>query len=105
MRVAEVGPEMQENLRGASVVVIGGDLAGQVEALYLAGAGVGSICANATIQNQIKAINSEVIVEANADESERVVDERVSSLDPAAAQVASGALAALARMKEIFAAT
>jgi molybdopterin/thiamine biosynthesis adenylyltransferase len=105
MRVAEVGREMQENLRGASVRVIGGDLAAHVEALYLAGAGVGSICADATIQNQIHMINSEIIVVENADESKRAVDERVASLEPVAAQIASGALAALARMKEIFAAT
>ena len=105
MRVAEVGREMQGNLRGASAVVIGGDLAAQVEALYLAGAGVGTICVDRAIQNQINRINSEIIVKANAHESERAIDQRVRSLDPAAAQIASGALAALARMKEIFAAT
>jgi molybdopterin/thiamine biosynthesis adenylyltransferase len=112
MRVAEVGREMQEKLRGASVVVIGGDLAAQVEALYLAGAGVGSICAAATIHNQIKSINSQVTINANASESKSdrteprprgEIDDRVSSLDPVAAQIASGALAALACMKEIFA--
>jgi molybdopterin/thiamine biosynthesis adenylyltransferase len=105
MRVAEVGREMQEKLRGASVVVRGSDLAAHVEALYLAGAGVGTVCVDAPLQNQIQNINSQVSIVANASSSTNEIDPRVRSLDSAAARVASGSLAALARMKEIFAAS
>ena len=105
MRVAEVGHEMQEKLRGASVCVSGSNLAAQVEALYLAGAGVGTVCVDAPIQDQIKAINSQITIVTNDSESKLKIDDRVSSLDPAAAQVASGSLAALTRLKEIFAAS
>src|SRR5450432_2664163 len=90
MRVAEVGREMQEKLRGASVCVRGSNLAAQVEALYLAGAGVGTVCVDAPIQNQIKGINSQIKIKPNDSdtESKSAIDERVSSLDAAAAQVA-----------------
>ncbi len=103
MRVAEVGREMQEKLRGASVCVRGSDLAAQVEALYLAGAGVGRICVDAPIQEQIQNINSQVSIGKNESTSAREIDERVRTLEGGPAAVASGALAALARMKEIFA--
>ena len=102
MRVAEVGREMQEKLRAASVRVDGVDLAAQVQARYLAGAGVGIVSVDSSIREQIQSINSQVTVEPTASESKNEIDQRVSSLDPAAASVASGSLAALARMKEIF---
>ncbi len=103
MRVAEVGREKQENLRGASVCVVGDDVPAQVEALYLAGAGVGRMRVHESFADDVAHLNSDVVVEADSEKSLRQVDARVSDLDPAAAAVASGSLAALATLKEIFA--
>jgi molybdopterin/thiamine biosynthesis adenylyltransferase len=103
MRVAEVGREKQENLRHASVVVIGEDLSAEVEALYLAGAGVGTLRVSNAIANEVAAINSEVVIEKKTEVSGVEVDARAADLDPAAAHIFSGASRALEKMKTILA--
>jgi molybdopterin/thiamine biosynthesis adenylyltransferase len=107
MRVAEVGREKQENLRCASVCVVGSDLRAHVEALYLAGAGVGCIRVRESICEDVATLNSDVVVEVDSEKSQHAsaheVDARVSDLDSAAAAIASGSLAALATLKELFA--
>jgi molybdopterin/thiamine biosynthesis adenylyltransferase len=102
MRVAEVGREKQQNLRHASVVVHGHDLSAQVEALYLAGAGVGTLRVSDEIAESAAAINSEVVVEKNSETILDAVDARAADLDPVAAQIFSGASRALEKMKVIF---
>ena len=103
MRVAEVGRERQENLWQTSVVVRGSDLSAQVEALYLAGAGVGTLRVNEAVADDVAALNSDVFVETSPEESGRENDARAADLDPATAQIFSGAARALQQMKEIFA--
>lgn len=103
MRVAEVGREKQQDLRHASVVVRGSDLSAEVEASYLAGAGIGSLVVNEKIANDISAINSDVRIEKTSDASEDEIDPRAADLDPVAAQIFSGASRALEKMKVIFA--
>ncbi len=100
MRVAEVGREKQQNLRHASIVVHGSDLSAQVEALYLAGAGIGTIGVSADIADDVAAINSDVRIEKNAQQSE--IEMTPSDLDPSAANVFAGASRALEKMKAIF---
>ena len=102
MRVAEVGREKQQNLRRASVVVHGNDLSAQVEALYLAGAGVGALRVDEEIGDATAAINAEVAVEKKSDATENEIDARVADLNPIAAQIFSGASRALEKMKVIL---
>lgn len=102
-RVAEVGREKQENLRHASVVVSGSDLSAQVEALYLAGAGVGTLRVSNVIATDIAALNSDVVVEAELGVSENENEARATDLDPAAAAIFSGSSRALQKLKTILA--
>ncbi|MEO8875963.1 MAG: hypothetical protein ABI461_10270 [Polyangiaceae bacterium] len=102
MKLAEVGREMQEKLRDASVIVAGTDLSAKVEALYLAGAGVGNISVHSAIIADVAAINPEVAVASSSSVVAPPLDARALSLDAAAAQVASGAFRALHQMKAIF---
>jgi hypothetical protein len=103
MRVAEVGREKQENLRHASVVVHGHDLSAQVEARYLAGAGIGALRVNEAIAEDVATLNSDVVIETHSEKSEREDDARAADLDPAAAAIFSGAARALQKMKELLA--
>ena len=103
MRVAEVGREKQENLRHASVVVHGSDLSAHIEALYLAGAGVGALRVSDAFADDVAALNPDVVIETDSEKSEREGDARAADLDPAAAPVFSGASRALRTMKEILA--
>jgi molybdopterin/thiamine biosynthesis adenylyltransferase len=106
MRLPEVGREMQAKLRASSVRVTGSDSSARVEALYLAGAGVGKLSAHESIASAARALNPEVSIDAHDDANEdRALDAQLTSMDPAAARIATGALAALRSMKRIFAAT
>ncbi|MEO7110168.1 MAG: hypothetical protein ABI183_07020 [Polyangiaceae bacterium] len=102
MRVAEVGREKQENLRHASVTVLGSDLSARVEALYLAGAGIGTLRVDEVLSGDVAALNSEVVIETSSEKSEPENDLRVTDLDPTAEQIFRGASRALRKMKAIF---
>jgi hypothetical protein len=84
VRLAEVGEEGQARLEGALVRVEGDGLAGRVEARYLRGAGVGVVGSDPTI----------VPADAPA---------WLTSLTPAARDVASGAYAALDVIRAVLA--
>jgi len=88
------------------VEVIGDDLAAHVAALYLSGAGLGDLAVASALVSDVAAVNPDVRVHdqiPSANQSRIGVDPRVTVLDDAAAQVASGSLRALAEMKAIFA--
>jgi molybdopterin/thiamine biosynthesis adenylyltransferase len=102
MRVAEVGRERQENLQHASVVVLGDDLSAHVEALYLAGAGVGTVRVNEVLAADVAALNSDIVIETDSEKSAPESDARASGLDAAAAQIFSGSARALQKMRAIF---
>jgi hypothetical protein len=97
-RLAEIGPAGQERIGRAAVVVAGEGLAADVAVRYLAGAGVARLCVrDPALAARARAIAPGVTVEVDpllppaAD-----VDVAAFGLrDPAAREVARGAIAAL----------
>lgn len=100
MRLPEVA---QEKLRASTVRVPGTSASARVCALYLAGAGVGKIETTIAIGDELRALNPDVTIDVDHDAASAGIDERLADLDPAAADVANGALEALRHMKRIFA--
>jgi|GEM_PF-5734479 len=58
--VKSVGPRGHSRVRNGSVEIYGHGLDSQICALYLAGAGVGTISCHSKVIDQVRAINSEV---------------------------------------------
>ncbi|MEO8800629.1 MAG: hypothetical protein ABI551_22255 [Polyangiaceae bacterium] len=105
MRLADVGAELQEKLHCARARVEGEGVTARVEALYLAGAGVGTVLAPPPAALAARALSSDVCIEM--DDAARapcsVVEDAFRDLDPAAAAVASGALRALRTLRAVLA--
>ena len=69
--VKSVGQRGHLRVRNGSVKVYGSGLDSQVCALYLAGAGVGTIFCHSKVMNQVQAINSEIkILEISEDSTD-----------------------------------
>lgn len=105
MRLADVGAERQEKLLSASARVTGEGLTARVEALYLAGAGVGTLVAPAPAASAARALSSEICIEEGegVDAEHAVVEAAFRDLDASAAAVASGALRALRTLRSVLA--
>ena len=100
MRLADVGAEGQQKWLAAEARVVGEGLAARVEALYLAGAGIGSLSAAPSIASRASALNADIrVIEVASPDA--TSEEEALGLDPAANAVASGALRALRVLKAI----
>ncbi len=98
------GEDHQRSLMSARAHVDGDEIGAMVEALYLIGAGVGTVDVESeAIADAVRALNPTVAVtvtrrmQAAAEEPE-FADELAGFTDPTAKRVARGALAALARL-------
>ncbi|WP_394827525.1 hypothetical protein [Pendulispora albinea] len=117
-RLADVGPSGQARLEGLRVRVTGSSLDARVEALYLAGAGVGTIVEDETMAEVVRGINPGVGVTiagpraqtdagaangATAGSTSAVSEgdavEKLGALHGGAAEVAQGAMRALLAMR------
>ena len=107
VRLAEVGESGQARLAGATIDVAAPGFAGEVEARYLAAAGVGSLRVREEPHaHAARAIDAGVVVtRGESGESERPADGPVAafaSLDPAARDVAVGAWSALRALRGVL---
>lgn len=100
-RLVEVGEAGQARLAALAARVAGAGIAARVEALYLAGAGVGALVVeDDTVAEAARALNPEVDVRVE----ERVaapaeVPSDIAALAPGARDVAEGALRALLTLR------
>jgi hypothetical protein len=105
VRLAEVGPEKQARLAAARVDVRGASLAGEIEARYLASAGVGTLGVLEDLQARAaRAASSEVAVVRAEPGAPAPLDPFGDlALDPVAYDVARGAWLALDSLRRAWA--
>jgi molybdopterin/thiamine biosynthesis adenylyltransferase len=101
-RLAEVGPAGQRAIGAATVRVREPGLAGEIEARYLAGAGVGHlIVSEAAHADAALRVDPEVEVEVADPQPAAPCALDLGVLDPACAEVARGAASALASLRSL----
>jgi len=103
-RLAEVGASGQARIAAARVASRAGGLAGEVEALYLAGAGVGTLVVDdAATAAAAKALAPDVCVhvarEPREDGGDAALDRAIAGLAPGAREVGEGAWRALVALR------
>ena len=102
-KLAEIGEAVQTRLAGASASVPGSDLAAEIAARYLAGAGVGHLrVSRASLRAAARAVDPtvDVNVDPSLDDSEPTCP--FAWRDPAAADLARGAYLALHMLRVII---
>lgn len=107
MRLVDLGAAAQEKWQAARVVVRGSSLAARTEALYLAGAGIGTLVVAEDVANAVRALNPDVVIEPErpGDAADGRTSNAFELVDPSCAAVAAGALAALRELKAALAAS
>lgn len=104
VRLAEVGEEGQARLAAATADVVSAGFAGEVEARYLAAAGVGTLRVREGAHAEAaRAMDAETaIAQSSGCSAELAAPAAIDALDPAARDVAVGAWRALARVRELL---
>jgi hypothetical protein len=109
-RLAEVGSERQKKLVSTEARVRALGFAGEIEARYLAGAGVGSLVVNDAAQARaavsVDPAVRTIVAENRADgDPSTPLLPILAALDPAAREVAEGAYRALQTLRKLLAAS
>lgn len=109
-RLAEVGSERQKKLGSSEARVRACGFAGEIEARYLAGAGVGTLLVGDTgqaraalaVDPSVRAKKAEI---SRDDDPVTALPQILGALDPAARDVAEGAYRALQTLRKLLAAS